>query len=57
MQTPIKKQIIVVDYDPNWAVIFEHLKSVFKTHLGNSLMDIQHVGSTSVSEFGRQTHY
>jgi len=42
------KHVIVQDYDPKWTKVFEDLKTVFKKHLGNSVLDIQHVGSTAV---------
>lgn len=42
--------IVVVDYDPNWPVVFEWLRD----RAGNALRDltsrIEHIGSTSVPE-------
>jgi GrpB-like predicted nucleotidyltransferase (UPF0157 family) len=42
------KKIVVEDYSPSWALTFQTLKSVYALHLGNLIVDIQHVGSTSV---------
>lgn len=42
------KYVIVVDYDSQWAFVFAELKSIYQNHLGDSVLDIQHVGSTSV---------
>lgn len=43
-----RKKVIVLDYDPQWAIIFENLQYVFQSHLGSLIEDIQHVGSTAV---------
>lgn len=42
------KEIIIEDYNSDWADIFKKLKQVYLTKLGNLNVDIQHVGSTSV---------
>jgi GrpB-like predicted nucleotidyltransferase (UPF0157 family) len=42
------KKVTIEEYDPNWALEFEKLKSVFQKHLDSLIMDIQHVGSTAV---------
>ncbi len=42
------KKIEVVPYDPNWASIFQDFKAVYEQHLGDSIMAVEHVGSTSV---------
>lgn len=42
------KKIVVEDYSPSWALTFQALKSVYALHLGSLIVDIQHVGSTSV---------
>ncbi|KAJ2308396.1 hypothetical protein IWW55_000461 [Coemansia sp. RSA 2706] len=38
----------VVDYDPNWATMFEHERHRIDQALGPLLHDIEHVGSTSI---------
>ena len=41
---PIK----VVDYDYNWAKVFEELKAIYKKEIRDDAISIEHVGSTSV---------
>jgi GrpB-like predicted nucleotidyltransferase (UPF0157 family) len=43
-----RKQIVIKDYSPQWAIQFEMLRSVYANCLQNLVIDIQHVGSTSV---------
>ncbi|WP_316748084.1 GrpB family protein [Pedobacter gandavensis] len=40
--------IQVVDYQPNWSLEFEALKTVFNNALGDINCPIEHVGSTAV---------
>jgi GrpB-like predicted nucleotidyltransferase (UPF0157 family) len=42
--------IIVVDYDPNWPVIFECLRGRIADALGDVAAAIEHVGSTAVPD-------
>jgi len=46
----IKKRdkIIVLDYDPEWAIQFEELKEVLFKHLNSEEIEIEHIGSTSI---------
>ncbi len=44
----INKQIVVENYNPKWKTIFQDLKKVYENHLEGLILDIQHVGSTSV---------
>jgi GrpB-like predicted nucleotidyltransferase (UPF0157 family) len=37
-----------VQYDPLWASVFEDLKQVIKSQLGDLAVAVEHVGSTSV---------
>lgn len=47
--TPMTKtKILVDDYSPSWALTFQQLKSIYELHLKGLVIDIQHVGSTSV---------
>ena len=43
-----KKKITVVDYNPKWAIQFENLRYVLNEKLGDIILNIEHVGSTSV---------
>lgn len=40
--------ILVVDYDVNWSIQYEQEKIQILDALGNTVADIQHIGSTSV---------
>lgn len=40
--------IVVEDYNPEWANAFSNLKAQYLMLLGGLIVDIQHVGSTSV---------
>lgn len=40
--------IVVTEYDPNWPVAFEDLRSEIDAVVGNLAVAIEHVGSTSV---------
>ena len=40
--------ILVVDYDANWPIRYEQEKIKILDALGNTIADIQHIGSTSV---------
>jgi len=44
----IKKQILVMDYDPVWPLQFSRLREVYQNYLGQFLISIEHVGSTAV---------
>lgn len=40
--------VIVVDYDPTWPRIFEEIRATVSGMLGDLVVTIEHVGSTSV---------
>lgn len=40
--------IVIADYDPRWPAMFEEERARIIQAIGESLVDIQHVGSTSV---------
>lgn len=42
------KHIIVVEYDPAWPLIFQEMAAIYQRIVGTMVVDIQHVGSTSV---------
>jgi len=46
MKNPNK--IIVAEYSKEWPFAFESLKEVYKGFLSDLIIDIQHVGSTSI---------
>ncbi len=50
LEDPMKKtdKIRIVDYDPKWPVLFKGLKEIYRRELGDLIIDIEHVGSTSV---------
>ena len=43
-----KDGIIIVDYDPNWPIVFESLKKDIDHALKDIPHQVEHVGSTSV---------
>lgn len=42
------KKVIVLPYDPAWKAAFRDIKSEIEAALGGLILDIEHVGSTSV---------
>ncbi|WP_207496766.1 GrpB family protein [Aridibaculum aurantiacum] len=42
------EKIIIEEYSPNWASVFQQLRSIYLRHLADVVTDVQHVGSTSV---------
>ncbi|MFZ5967087.1 MAG: GrpB family protein [Bacillota bacterium] len=42
------KRVIVIPYDPKWKNEFQKIRSYLEKALGNSILAIEHVGSTSV---------
>ena len=40
--------IVIADYDPGWAALFESLRATLSAALGELVSRIEHVGSTSV---------
>ena len=40
--------IIILDYNPKWAKQFEVLQKLLIDHLGDEIIGIEHVGSTSI---------
>ncbi len=48
MPEQAKNPVRIVDYDPNWPVVFSRLAAVIKHQLGQAVQSIEHVGSTSV---------
>lgn len=44
-----KSGVKIEDYNPEWSIIFKDLKCVIEAQLGDLLLSIEHVGSTSVN--------
>ena len=42
------RPIVVVDYDPQWPILFEKEKEAIMAALGNRFLMIEHIGSTAV---------
>lgn len=45
---PHNDQIILVDYDPNWPKLFEREAERIHSALGEKVLQLEHVGSTSI---------
>jgi GrpB-like predicted nucleotidyltransferase (UPF0157 family) len=45
-------KIVITDYDPRWPGMFEEEKRCLIKSIGQWVLDIQHIGSTSVSGLG-----
>jgi len=45
-------KIVIADYDPRWPSMFEEEKNRLIKDIGQWALDIQHIGSTSVSGLG-----
>lgn len=48
MDNILKRTIVVVPYDPEWKNEFQKIKSMLLPHIGDLILDIVHIGSTSV---------
>jgi GrpB-like predicted nucleotidyltransferase (UPF0157 family) len=44
----LNRQIVVIDYDPNWPSLYEQEKDRIAAALGEGVVQIEHIGSTSV---------
>ncbi len=42
------RPIVIEDYDPQWPLLYEEERERILRKLGNSALDIEHIGSTSV---------
>jgi len=45
---PEKTEIRIVDYNPEWPAQYQHHASIITAALGDALLRIEHIGSTSV---------
>ncbi len=46
--TKLNRPICVVEYDPQWPILFEQEKASIIAALGNRLLIVEHLGSTAV---------
>ncbi len=42
------RPILIVDYDPQWPILFEKQKAAIMAALGSNLVMVEHIGSTAV---------
>lgn len=47
-QLPPKRTLVVVPYDPNWKALFLKEQKILSEKLGDCVIRIDHIGSTSV---------
>jgi GrpB-like predicted nucleotidyltransferase (UPF0157 family) len=45
---PTYREVVLVEYDPRWPVLFEQAAEQIRRALGDATLEIHHVGSTSV---------
>lgn len=45
-------QVIIVDYDPQWPILYEEEKRLILRVVGHKVLAIEHVGSTAVPGLG-----
>jgi GrpB-like predicted nucleotidyltransferase (UPF0157 family) len=45
---PTYREVVLVEYDPEWPKWFEQAAAQIRTALGDAALEIHHVGSTSV---------
>jgi GrpB-like predicted nucleotidyltransferase (UPF0157 family) len=48
----MKRPVMIVDYDPQWPIIFEEEKAKILGVIGHKVVAIEHIGSTSVPGLG-----
>ena len=46
------KRLVISDYDPQWPILYEREKEIILRAIGDRLVAIEHVGSTSVPGLG-----
>jgi len=44
----LQNTLVVVEYDPNWVTEFERIRDYLMEQIGDLVLEIKHVGSTSV---------
>ncbi len=47
-----KPAVAIVDYDPNWPVMFQKEKDLILSKIGNYIVAFEHIGSTFVPGLG-----
>ena len=48
--------LVILPYDPNWKTEFEHIRDYLMEHIGDLVIEIKHIGSTSVPLVGAIKH-
>jgi len=48
----LSSSIRIVDYDPQWPILYEEEKASILGVIGDLVLDIQHIGSTAVAGLG-----
>lgn len=48
----MSKQILIEDYNPQWESIFYEIKDILNNEISNTILSIEHVGSTSIKGLG-----
>jgi len=44
--------LVIVDYNPEWPLMYEHEKALILGAIGHIIADIEHIGSTSIIGMG-----
>jgi GrpB-like predicted nucleotidyltransferase (UPF0157 family) len=44
----IRKKVEIVPYNPQWKIEFNNIKEMISTYIGDLIISIEHVGSTSI---------
>jgi GrpB-like predicted nucleotidyltransferase (UPF0157 family) len=48
MMPKLPNTLVILPYDPNWVTEFERIRDYLLTQIGDLVLEIKHVGSTSV---------
>ena len=47
-----ERGVLIVDYNPQWAVLFKKEKDQILNVIGHIIVEIEHIGSTAVPNLG-----
>ena len=47
-----KREVMIVDYDPQWVMLYEKEKDMILSVIGHMVIAIEHIGSTAVCGLG-----
>jgi GrpB-like predicted nucleotidyltransferase (UPF0157 family) len=48
----MRQQIIIVDYDPQWPILYEEERTKILAVIGDKVVAIEHIGSTAIPDLG-----